>query len=705
MKQIFILFLAGIFMFSSCEKKSEKPMETERENPLLTEWNTPFGVPPFDQIKSEDYLPALRKGIEEKRADVDAIINNEEAPTFENTVLALELSGKTLTKISSPFYAVKGANTDDVINETAKTLAPEFSKLSDDIRLNPELFAKIDAIYKQKDSLNLDAESLKLLEETHKGFVRAGINLSNEKQGKLRELNSRLAVLTQKFSDNLLKETNSFELHVSDSSDLGNASESLLAVAAKESEKRGHDKGWSFTLSRTSVNPFLKASPNRELRKKIFEGYALRGNNNNEEDNKAILQEIANIRVEKAQLKGYKNHAEFILSDNMAETPEAVYDFMEKLWPAALNQAKKERDALAAKMKSEGINDKFIDSDWRYYVEKVKKEKYNFDEEETRPYFEVNAVRDGVFQLANKLFGLQFKELKNVPKWHEDQQVFEISEADGKHLGIIYLDYYARESKRGGAWMNALRKQSNVGEYITPIVTNNFNFPPATEGMPSLLSFSQAQTFLHEFGHGLHGLFSNVKYRSLGGTSVPRDFVEFPSQIMENWMGEPEFLKLFAKHYQTGEVIPEALVKKMKDANNFGQGFFTVEYMAASYLDMNWHTLEDTKQRECNEFEKNSMEKIGLIEEIIPRYRSTYFQHIFSSGYSAGYYSYLWAEVLDADAFDAFKESGDIFNPEIAKRYRKVISLGGTRKGMELYEEFRGRKPSIEPLIKKRGLN
>ncbi len=695
----------SVILFSSCEKKSEKAMDTARENPLLTEWNTPFGVPPFDKIKSDDYLSALRKGIEEKATEVETIINNQEAPTFENTILALELSGATLTKVSRVFYAVKGANTDDIINKTGKTIAPELSKLSDDINLNPKLFDRIDAVYKQKENLNLDAESLKLLEEKYKNFIRAGINLSKDKQDRLRELNSRLSVLSQKFGDNLLKETNNFELHVTDKKDVGNASESLLARAKKESEKRKHENGWSFTLHRVSVNPFLKASTNREMRKKMFNGYALRGNNDNEFDNKAILEEIVQIRFEKAQLKGYKSHAEYILSDNMAETPQAVYDFMGNLWPAALSQAKKERDALAANMKSDGIKGEFQDSDWRYYVEKIRKEKYNFNEEETRPYFEINAVRDGVFLLTNKLFGLEFKELKDVPKWHEDQQVYEVLEADGKHIGIVYLDYFARESKRGGAWMNSLRKQSNVDEYITPIVTTNFNYPKAADGQPTLISYSSSQTFFHEFGHAIHGLFADTKYSSLGGTSVPRDFVEFPSQVMENWMGEPEFLKLFAKHYQTGEVIPDALIKKMQDANNFGQGFFTVEYMAAAYLDMNWHTIEDTKLRKCNEFEKTSMAKIGLMDEIIPRYRSTYFQHIFSGGYSAGYYSYLWSEVLDSDAFEAFKETGDIFDKDLAGKFRKMLSQGGTKKGMELYKEFRGKEPNIESLIKKRGLN
>ncbi len=707
MKTQILIILMGFFMLMSCETKQDKSMvntEQNSNNPLLMEWDTPYGVPPFDKIKREDYLPAIRQGITEHDAEIDAINKNNEAPTFKNTIVALELSGATLSKVSRAFFAIKGANTNDILNETGKTLAPELSKHWDNINLNSKLFKRVDAVNNQKDNLDLSAEDLKLLDETYKSFVRAGVNLSEEKQVRLRELNSRSAVLSQKFGDNLLNETNDFELYVSDNKDLGNASAGLLAVAANESKKRGHDKGWSFTLHRPSINPFLQASPNKELRKNIYDGYAMRGNNKNSNDNKAILEEMAAIRVEKAQLKGYKTHADYVLSDNMAETPEAVYAFMDKLWAPALKRAKSERDDLAKMMKKEGVEGTFEKSDWRYYVEKVRKDKFSFDEDETRPYFEFTSVREGVFMLANKLFGLTFKELNDVPKWHEDQQVFEVLEADGSHLGVIYMDFFARESKTGGAWMNALRSQSNIDKMITPIVTNNFNFPPATKETPSLLSFTEAQTFFHEFGHGLHGLLSNVKYESLSGTSVPRDFVEFPSQVMENWMSEPEVLKLYAKHYKTGEVIPESLIKKMNEANDFNEGFRTVEYMAAAYLDMAWHTLKDTTRQETNEFEKKEMDRLGLITEIIPRYRSTYFSHIFSGGYSSGYYSYLWSEVLDADAFEAFKETGNIFDPELAKKYRKLLSQGGTKKGMDLYKEFRGKEPNIDALIKKRGL-
>jgi len=609
-----------------------------------------------------------------------------------------------LNRFSNVFFAVSAANTDDILKAARKIISPELTVHYDEVTLNTKLFNRVKAVYQQKDILGLTAEEMRLLTEMYKGYVRAGVNLEGENKEKLKEINKRLSELSTKFGDNLLDETNAFELHVTDKKDLGDLSASLIAGAANEAKKRGHDSGWSFTLQRPSINPFLQTSPNRDFREKLYQAYALRGDNNNAHDNKSVLLEMANLRAEKAVLLGFKTHADYILSDAMAEKPQAVYDFMNKLWPAALAMAKNERKALAAMMKKEGVTGAFRGSDWRYYVAKVRAERYNFNEEETRPYFEFTAVREGVFKLANKLFGLTFKAIDDAPKWHKDQQVFEVLEADGKHLGVIYMDFFARESKRGGAWMNALRSQSNVGKFVTPIVTNNFNFPPPTKDTPSLLSFGEAQTLFHEFGHALHGLFSNVKYAALSGTNVPRDFVEFPSQVMENWMSEPEVLALYAKHYQTGEVIPDAMIKKMNEANNFNEGFRSVEYMAAAYLDMNWHTLSapDTAI-DVRKFEKEAMQKIGLIDEIIPRYRSNYYAHIFSGGYSSGYYSYLWSEVLDADTFAEFKKTGSIFDPTLAKKYREMLSKGGSKSGMNLYKEFIGRAPEITPLLKKKG--
>ncbi len=673
-------------------------------NPLLEEWDTPFGVPPFDQIEDRHYLPALRTAMAEQKSEIEAIINNPEPATFANTIEALERSGKLLTRVSSVFNAVESAHSNDAIREVALIVAPERAAHSDDITLNPDLYERVKAVYDQQDELGLNPEQLRLLEETHKAFVRSGVSLEEGAQARLREINAELAELSQTFGQNLLKETNDFEIHTTDEADLGDLPANLVAAAAEEALRGGYDGGWSFTLQRPSINPFLQYSPNRELRRQLFMGYALRGDNDNEADNKANLARQAALRAERAALMGYETHAHYVLSDNMAETPENVYGFLDQIWEPALRVAKSERAALQEMMRQDGIDDELRTWDWRYYAEKVRKARYDLDEEALRPYFQVDAVRDGVFMIATRLWGLSFTELEEMPKWHPDQKVFEVNEADGTHLGIVYMDFFMRESKNGGAWMNSLRTQSKLDGDVTPIITTTFNFPPPTADAPSLISFIDAQTLAHEFGHALHGLFSKVTYESLAGTRVPRDFVEFPSQVMENWMSEPEVLRSFAKHYQTGEVIPDELIARMEAADKFDQGFATVEYMAASYLDLAWHTMSDPEEKDADAFEDAEMARVGLIEEIIPRYRSTYFAHIFSGGYSSGYYSYIWAEVLDADAFQAFKETS-LFNRGTAARFRsEVLSRGGTRPGMELYNAFRGRAPTIDALLEKRGL-
>lgn len=676
--------------------------KTMNDNPLLAEWDTPFGVPPFDQIKNEHYLPAFEQAMTENKAEIDAIVNNNEAATFANTMEALERSGAKLQNTSRVFYAVAGAHTNDILDSVRTVISPLLSKHYDYINLNKGLFERVEVIYNQLEGSELNAQQKRLVSESYKSFVRSGVGLEGAEKERLQEINGRLSELTTKFGQNVLAETNNFEAHTTNPDDYGTLTSSLVSLAAAEAKKRGHEEGWSFTLQRPSINPFLQYSPNRELREKLFEGYAMRADNGNENDNKEIIEEIAALRIERANLLGYKTHADIQLSSSVAQTPKAVFDFMDQVWPAALSLAKEERDALTLEMKKDGIEGELKGSDWRYYVEKVRKAKYNFDEDAMRPYFEFTAVRDGAFALAKKLFGLEVRELQDMPKWHEDQQVFEVLESDGTHIGILYMDFFARESKRGGAWMNALRSQSKMDGSVTPIVTNNFNFPAPTADGPSLLSFSESQTLFHEFGHALHGLFSNVTYPSQSGTNVPRDFVEFPSQVMENWMSEPEVLKLYAKHYQTGEVIPDELVQKMNDANAFNEGFRTVEYMAAAYLDLSWHTLTSADGIKARSFEKEAMSKIGLIDQIIPRYRSGYFNHIFAGGYSAGYYSYLWSELLDADCFQAFKET-DLFDQETAKKYRTMLSKGGSAPGMDLYVGFRGKTPEIGPLLEKKG--
>jgi len=683
-----------------------KNVAETRENPLLVEWNTPFGVPPFDLIDSSDYLAALREGMREQREEIDAIATDPAVPTFENSIVALETSGGTLDRVSRAFFAVNGAHSDDIMRETAKTTAPELAAHLDDIYLNAALFERVDAVHRQRDELDLVAEQRRLLEEIHKDFVRAGANLGDDAQARLRDINAELATLSQQFRDNLLDETNDFELLVTARDDLGALPESLVALAAEEAKRRGHDcdECWVFTLQRPSINPFLQYSPNREMRRKLFEGYMMRGDNDNEHDNKRIVARTAQLRAERAALMGYLTHAHYVLADNMAETPQNAIGLLDQVWEAALPVSKEEREALQAMMREDGIDDELRGWDWRYYAEKVRKARYDFDEETLRPYFEVGAVRDGVFAISTALWGITFEERDDIPTWHPDQQVFEVREADGSHLAIIYMDFFARETKRGGAWMTSLRPQSNVDGFVSPIVTNNFNFPAPTAGSPSLLSLREAETLFHEFGHALHGMFSNVTYRSLSGTSTPRDFVEFPSQVMENWMREPEVLRMFAKHYRTGEEIPQEIIDKIHASAEFNQGFATVEYLAAAYLDLAYHTLESAEAIEPRAFEDSAMADIGLIDEIIPRYRSGYFSHIFAGGYSAGYYSYIWSEILDADAFQAFKETG-LLNRETAARYREeILSKGGTRPGMELYVSFRGREPEIGSLLEKRGL-
>jgi peptidyl-dipeptidase Dcp len=675
------------------------------ENPLLAEWHTDFGVPPFDLIENEHYEPAFREAMAAHRAEIDAIVANSEPATFENTVVALDESGDLYARVGRVFGAVNGAHTNDVLKAVAETMAPERAAHGDAIILNPDLWTRVDAVFQQKDELGLNPEQMKLLEETHKQFVRSGAALDEATKSRIMEINAELALSSTRFGQNVLADENAFELLVTDSADLGNLPANLVALAAEKAAGKGYESGWLFTLDRPSINPFLEASPNRELRRQMFMGYAMKGDNDNENDNKEILARMAALRAEKAQLMGYPTHAHFIISDNMAETPERVLSFLEEVWRPALEVAKQERADMQALMNAEGVEGKLEAWDWRHYTEKVRKERFALDQEALLPYFEVNAVRDGVFEITTRLFGVTFHERTDLPRWHPDQQVFEVREADGSHQAILYLDYFARPSKRGGAWMNSLQPQSNVDGYVTPIVTTNFNFPAPAAGGPSLISMDNALTLAHEMGHAIHGFLSDVTYEGLSGTNVPRDFVEFASQIMENWMNEPEVLRMYARHYETGDLIPDEFVEKLQASATFNQGFITVEFIAAAFLDLAWHLLEEPMEHEARAFEEAEMARIGLIEEIIPRYRSTYYNHIFSGGYSAGYYAYLWAEVLDKDAFQAFVETGDLFDQATAQSLREeILSRGGTRPGMELYVNFRGREPSIQALLEARGL-
>ncbi len=704
MKETFIFFICAGLLFVSCSKQPvEKPVG---ENPFFSEYDTPFKVPPFDEITEEHYLPAFKEGIVKDQKEIDAIVNNPEGPTFANSIEALDYTGDLLTKVESVFYNLLGSNTNDQMQEIAKEVAPLLSKHGDDIRLNADLFKRVKAVYETKNELSLTPEQAQLLEKTYKVFVRGGANLGPEEQARLREINKELSLLSLKVGENILKENNAFEMVLENEEDLAGLPQSAIIGAEEAAKERGKEGKWVFTLHKPSMIPFLQYSKKREFREKIFKAYINRGNNNDELDNKTNLSKMAALRVEKANLLGYDTHADFVLENNMAKKPDNVYKLLEQIWKPALAKAKVEAKDLQAMIDKEGKDFKLEAWDWWLYSEKLKKAKYALDDEILRPYFKLGDVRDGAFYVANKLFGITLEERTDIPKYHEDVKVFEVKEADGSHIGILYQDYFPRASKDGGAWMNSFRKQSRKnGKEIHPVIANVFNFSKPTGDKPALITFEEALTLFHEFGHGLHGLLSNCTYNMLSGTSVPRDFVELPAQVLENWAADPEVIKIYAKHYKTGEVIPQDLLDKIKKSGHFNQGFATVEYLAACFLDMDWHTLTKAEEVDAEKFESDSLNKIGLIPEIVVRYRSPYFTHIFSGGYSSGYYSYIWAEVLDADAFQAFKET-TLFNPEKALSLRKnIYEKGGTEDPMTLYVRFRGFEPKIDALLNKRGLN
>ncbi len=652
-------------------------------------------------------MPAFEAGMEQHKADIDAIVANPDPPTFENTIEAYEYSGETLRRGRMVFSNMASANTSPEIQQIARDSAPMISKHRDDIMLNPDLFARIKAVYDQKDELDLDLEQRRLLTETYKSFVRGGANLPAGKQDRFREINERLSVLTLQFSDNVLAENNRFELVLETEDELAGLPESVIASAADAAEKAGYDGKWLITLHVPSAMPFLQYSSRRDLREIVKRGFISKGNNDDEYDNKEIIQEIVALRLERADLLGFETHAHYVLEENMAQNPEGVYGLIDQLWGPALRNAKEERNLLQEMIDREGGGFELKSWDWRYYAEKVRADKYDIDEEMLRAYFSLDRAKDGVFGVINKLWGLDFIERDDIPKYHEEVDVYEVRDADGSYIGVLYLDFHPRASKRSGAWMSSYRKQSRTpeGEMITPVITTVYNFSRPTAETPALLTYDELTTFFHELGHALHGLLSDCQYNSLSGTAVPRDFVELPSQVMENWAAEPEVLKMFARHYQTGEVIPDDLIDRIRRSAQFNQGFATTEYLASAFLDMDYHTLTAAHIEDVNAFEENSRDAIDLIPEIEFRHRSTYFNHIFAGGYSAGYYSYIWAEVLDADAFQAFKETS-LFDQETAAAFRThILERGGTDDAMTLYKNFRGREPVIQPLLNRRGLN
>ncbi|MGE0018969.1 MAG: M3 family metallopeptidase [Draconibacterium sp.] len=701
-KLIYLTAIVAVLFSCSQSKKTEKVM-----NPFFETYTTPYEVPPFDKILNAHYLPAFQEGMKQQNAEIETIVTATEKPGFANTIEALDRSGELLTKVSSVFFNVKEANTNDSINAIAEEVAPLLSQHTDAILLNEALFAKVKAVYEQKDSLDLNGEQARLLEETYKNFVRGGANLAPDQKEELKKVNEELALLELKFDKNLLAETNAYKLVIDKQEDLAGLPENVIAGAAEEAKAAGMEGKWVFTLQKPSWIPFLTYAENRDLREQLYKAMFNRANNGNENDNKAIINQFVNLRLKKANILGYESWSAYVLDDTMAKKPENVYNLLQKVFNPAIARAKEEVADMQKMADSEGGKFEIESWDWWYYAEKVRKAKYDLDEEQLRPYFEVNNVRDGAFAVATKLYGLTFTKLENMPLYHPECQVYEVKDADGSLIGVIYLDFFPRESKKGGAWMTNYREQKTTadGKNVRPVVSLTCNFSKPVGDKPALLSYEEVETFFHEFGHGLHGLLSQCTYSSIAGTNVSRDFVELPSQIMEHWAAEPEVLKMYAKHYQTGEVIPQELIDKMDKAGKFNQGFVTSEFIAAAFLDMDFHTVNMPGEFDVNEFEKKSMEKIGLINEIIPRYRPTYFAHAFSWGYSSGYYSYTWAEVLDADAFNAFKETGDIFNQDVAKSFRKnVLERGNTDEPMKLYLNFRGKEPGIEPLLKNRGL-
>ena len=674
-------------------------------NPLVDQPNTPYGVPACDQVKIEHYLPAFEEAIRQNKAEVEAIINNEAEPTFDNTIVALDRTGALLDRVTGVFFNVLEADGNDEMNAIAEQVSPMLSELSDGIILNEALFQRVKFVYDQREQLGLNPEQMRLVTETYKNFADNGANLPEDKKERLKEINQELGLLSLQFGNNVVAETNAYQYFVADEAQLKGLPESAKASAAEEASAAGHPGEWLFTPKRTSFTPVLQYCENRELRKELLMAYTTRGNHDNENDNKAVIIREMELRIEKAQLFGYDNPADYILADCMAKNHQTVDAFLASVWAPSLEAAKREAAELQKMMDADLPGEKLQPWDWWFYAEKLRKAKYALDEEELKPYFELDNVRKGAFGVATKLYGLQFEPLKGMPVYNKEVEVFKVTDADGSLVGLLYTDYFPRAGKRPGAWMNNILPQYIDAEGVDhrPVIINVGNFNKPTAGNPSLLSMDDVETLFHEFGHALHGLLSKAHYKSLSGTNTPRDFVELPSQFMENYAYEPEVLKTYAFHYQTGEVIPDELIAKINAAGKFNQGFVTTELLSASILDMDFHELTSAEGLDVNAFEAQSLKKMNMIDEIIVRYRPTFYNHIFTTGYEAGYYSYTWAAVLDADAFAAFKETGNLFDAETAARFRHLLEQGGTRDAQELYIEFRGKEADPKNLLRRKG--
>ena len=705
-RKLFIMSLvvATAVLGGACKKKSGENAELAN-NPFMKEWNTPYGVPPFDQIKTSDYLPAIQEGMRQQAENIQAICDNKETPTFANTIIPYEYSGELLNKVSAVFMNLAECMNSPEMEGLSDTIIPMLTRHSDDIMLNDKLFEKIKTVYKNRHKENLNAEQMRLLEETYKSFVRGGANVPANKQALFRDINEKLSSLTLKFGNNVLGATNSYVLFVDNEEDLKGLTEGQLSAAKEAAEGMKDAKGkYAFTVHIPSMEPFLQNCQNRELRKKLWTAYATRCLNG-EYSNKAIINDIVNLRLRKAQILGYDNYANYVLDDCMAQNDKNVYELLMKVWKPALAKAKEEAALYQKMMKEDGINGNLQPYDWRYYAEKLRKEQYDLNDEDIRPYLALDSARKGLFYVCERLYGLTFKENNEIPVYHKDVKAYEVID-NNEVIAVVYMDFFPRESKRSGAWMTNFREQyyERDGNNHIPVVSLVFNFTKPVGDKPSMLNIDETQTLFHEFGHALHSILSRCHYPSLSGTNVPRDFVEMPSQFMEHFAFEPEVLKVYAHHYQTGELIPDELVQKIEAAATYGQGFINTELLAASLLDMDYHTITSSVDIKLPDYEDKQMDKIGLISSIISRYRSPYFQHIFAGGYGAGYYSYTWAAVLDNDAYECFREHG-IFDPATATSFRtNILERGNTADAMTLYVAFRGRKPSIEPLLKNRGL-
>ncbi len=704
---IIMAVFSAIGALGGCANNDANSSDTATDNPFLAEWDTPFGTPPFDKIEIAHYEPAIIEGMKQHDVEIASISDNPDEPTFANTIEAMDKAGSMLTRVTDVFGAMNGTMTNDEMQAIAKRVAPLRSKHRDEILLNAKLFARVDHVHGQMDKMELTVEQQRLITETWKQFVRGGANLNDADKEALKALNEELSLLSLQFGENVLKETNDFVMLIDNEADLDGLPAASVEAAAEEAQTRGHEGQWAFTLHKPSLIPFLQYSTKRDLREKMYKGYTMVGDNGNASDNNALATKTASLRVKRANLLGFASHAAYVLDDNMAKTPEAVYELLNKLWVPSLDKAREETAEFQAMVDAENGGFKLAAWDWWFYAEKVKKAKYDLDEGMLRPYFELENVRSGLFDTVNKLFGISFIERPDIAVYQEDVKVYEVKDTAGKLVAIWYSDYFPRASKRGGAWMSSFRKEYREnGERVAPLIYNVGNFTKPTTAKPALLSVDEVATMYHEFGHALHGMLSMCTYQTLSGTAVARDFVEMPSQVLENWAFEPEVLDVYAKHYETGARIPQELVDKLERSKHFNQGFTSTEYLAACILDLDWHTLETADEQDVATFEAASLQRMGLIDEIAPRYRTTYFRHIFAGGYSSGYYSYVWAEVLDADAFEAFRETGNIFDPAMAKSFQdNILATGGSEESMTLYLRFRGQDPSIQPLLARKGLN